>query len=361
MISTGLVTAVRGSLYGWGTTSPEPLNDAQPGDFLLPDNSSRPATEYAKPALAEIDLLERWRQRGLAIPDEERATRYLRHLGYYRLSAYVRSFESEQRDVLRQGTTFDDVLNLYIFDRKLRLQVLDAMERVEVAVRAAISDRMSRAAGPHWYEDSRQFANAGVHQRLLRDVDIMVDEQLRRPRERAVGADTFVSALEHYVTHYGSPSRPPTWVVFEELSLGSVRAIYGALGDTSAQGDIAASLGVRAPVLRSWLQSYQRVRNICAHHGRLWNRGLGVYPAIPKSRAIRWLEDTDLFDRNAWRRQRLYAVLVSLQTMLHTIAPGSMWAPRLNDLFLEHPTVPLSGMGVPNDWFSDPFWPRRSQ
>lgn len=327
----------------------------------MPDSSTRPATEYTKPALAEADLLERWRQRGLHIQNEERATRYLRHLGYYRLSAYVRSFESDQRDVLRAGTSFDDVLNLYIFDRKLRLHVLDALERVEVAVRAAISDRLSRAAGPHWYEDPRQFARTGVQQRLLRDIDALVDGQLRRPRERAVGSDTFVSALEHYVTRYGSPSRPPTWVVFEELSLGSIRSIYGALGDKSAQADIAESLGLRAPVLRSWLQSYQRVRNICAHHGRLWNRGLGVYPAIPKSRSIRWLEDDDLFERNAWRRQRLYAVLVSLQTMLHTVAPGSMWAPRLNDLFLEHPAVPLSGMGVPTDWFTDPFWPRRPQ
>ena len=357
----GLVTTVRGPLYGWGTTSPEPLHDAQPGDFLLSDGSTRPATEYVKPALAESDLLERWRQRGLVVPDEERATRYLRHLGYYRLSAYVRSFESEQRDVLRHDTRFDDVLNLYIFDRKLRLHVLDALERIEVAVRAAISDHMSRAAGPHWYEDSRQFAKTGVHQRLLRDIDSMVDDQLRRPRERAVGADTFVSALEHYVTHYGSPLRPPTWVVFEELSLGSVRSIYDSLSDRDSQNQIAESLGLRAPVLRSWLQSYQRVRNICAHHGRLWNRGLGVYPAIPKSRSIRWLEDADLFERNAWRRQRLYAVLVSLQAMLHTVAPGSLWAARLNDLFLEHPSVPLSGMGIPTDWFNDPFWPRRPQ
>ena len=189
----------------------------------------------------------------------------------------------------------------------------------------------------------------------------MVEDQLRRPRERAVGSDSFVSALEHYVTHYGSPSRPPTWVVFEELSLGSVRSIYDALKDTASQNRIAESLGLRAPVLRSWLLSYQRVRNICAHHGRLWNRGLGVYPAIPKSRAIRWLDDADLFERNPWRRQRLYAVLVSLQTVLHTVAPGSMWAPRLNELFREHPTVPLSSMGVPNDWYADPFWPRRPQ
>ena len=110
--------------------------------------------------------------------------------------------------------------------------------------------------------------------------------------------------------------------------------------------------------MTSWLLTYQRVRNICAHHGRLWNRGLGVYPAIPKSRAIRWIDDGDLFIRDEWRRQRLYPVLVSLQTMLHTIAPGSSWAGRLDDLFREHPAVLLSGMGIPRGWIDDPFWPR---
>lgn len=78
----------------------------------------------------------------------------------------------------------------------------------------------------------------------------------------------------------------------------------------------ARTLGVEEPVLRSWLLSY-RVRNICAHHGRLWNRGLGVTPVIPKSESIRWLQDRDLFTRDEWRRQRLFPVLVSLQTLLH--------------------------------------------
>lgn len=348
-------------MYGLGTTSPEPLNDAQPGDFLLPERGLRPSAAYSKPALSEAELLQRWRERGLLIPDEARAARYIRHIGYYRLSAYVRSFEGSERDTLRVGAAFDDVLNLYIFDRKLRLTVLDAMERVEIAVRAAVSDHMSLRAGPHWYEDATHFTRRDVHTRLLNDVDEMVTAQLRRPRERATGSDTFVSALEHYVTKYGTPQRPPTWLVFEELSLGTVRWIYDSLSDSGSQAAVATSLGLKAPVLRSWLQTYQRVRNICAHHGRLWNTGLGVYPVIPKSRAIRWLADGDIFDRNPWRRQRLYPVLVSVQTMLHTIAPGSMWAARLDDLFHEHSSVPLSGMGIPEDWFEDPFWPRRPQ
>lgn len=319
---------------------------------------TRGSGTYAKPALAQSELLDRWEGRGLELGDRQRASRYLRHIGYYRLSAYVRSFE-QQRDVLRSGTTFDAVLSLYIFDRKLRLLVLDAMERVEVATRAAIGDHMSLAAGPHWYEDGRHFTKNGFHDVLLRKVDVMVSEQLARPAERATHAESFTSALEHYVTRYDRPHRPPSWLVLEELSLGSVRTIYSTLADPSHRGDIARLLGLTTTVLDSWLLTYQRVRNISAHHGRLWNRGLGVYPVIPKSTSIAWLQDRRLFAREPWRGQRLYPVLVSLQTILHTISPGSAWAPRLADLLAQHPDVPLSAMGIPTDWSSDPFWPRR--
>lgn len=315
-----------------------------------------PVRTYSKPASSEPELLARWRDRGLRIPDDNRALRYLRNIGYYRLSAYVRSFEAGQRDVLRPGTSFDDVLGLYVFDRKLRLHILDAIERVEVALRAALSDHMSRLAGPHWYEDPAHFTSRGTHAKLLRDVDDLLATQKRRRPEQQLGGDRFESALDHYVRHFDDPVRPPTWIVFEELSFGTTRAVYDALADNDVQASIPRSLGLMPPVLSSWLKSYQRVRNICAHHGRLWNRGLGVYPALPKSRSIRWLAIPSSITQDPWRRQRLYPVLVSLQTILHTISPGSTWGARLHRLFESHVNVPLNGMGVPDGWFDDPFW-----
>jgi abortive infection bacteriophage resistance protein len=215
---------------------------------------------------------------------------------------------------------------------------------------------MSRRAGPHWYEDSVHFKYSSAHQKLLRAIDDVLDAQKRRWPEPELGRDRFESALDHYVSHFDSPVRPPTWIVFEELNFGSTRAVYEALADREVQASIARSLGLMTPVLVSWLKSYQRVRNICAHHGRLWNRGLGVYPALPKSRKIQWLSQPSAISADPWRHQRLYPVLVSLQTILHTISPGSTWGSRLHQLLESNPTVPLTGMGVPDDWFDDPFW-----
>lgn len=316
---------------------------------------------YCKPASTESQLLDRWQSRGLLLPNEPRALRYLRQIGYYRLSAYVRSFEGAQRDVLRPGTTFDDVLGLYVFDRKLRLLVLDAIERVEVALRASISDHLSRIDGPHWYEHPRHFKNRGTHAKLLADVDEMLRLQRAHRPESGLSGDRFASALDHYVTSFDEPVRPPTWIVFEELNFGTTRAVFDALASRKMQAEIARSLGTVTPVLSSWSKSYQRVRNICAHHGRLWNRGLGVYPALPKSRSIVWLTNPTAITGEPWRRQRLYPVLVSLQAILHTISPRSGWGTRLHELFEANPDVPLRGMGVPDNWFDDPFWSERPQ
>lgn len=310
---------------------------------------------YTKPALTEQELLDRWQSRGLQLGDRARAARYIRHIGYYRLSAYVRTFE-EQRDQFRDGASFDDALGLYIFDRKLRLLVLDALERIEVAVRAAISDHMSLEGGPHWYEDNQYFDSRDSHSRLLRAIDRAVSTQLSHPAEQPSNYQTFTSALEHYVTKYGEPLRPPSWLAFEELSFGAMRAVYSTLADPAARNAIAETLGLRAPVLDSWLLTFQRVRNISAHHGRLWNRGLGVYPMIPKSSWIRWIDDRDLFVRDLWRTQRLYPVLVSFQSILYTISPGSQWSHRFAGILAEHSAVPLDPMGIPSDWDKDPFW-----
>ncbi|WP_286217431.1 Abi family protein [Paraoerskovia sediminicola] len=307
----------------------------------------------------ELDaLVDRLAERGLAIPDRDRALRYLRHIGYFRLSPYTIPFQQGSPDhMLRDGASFDDVLNLYVFDRALRLVVMDALERVEVAVRAALTDHMSTAHDdPHWYMDASHFRDHGKHAGLLKIVKGTCDERLRGTPDADVDSLVHRSALEHYLTTYGSPELPPSWLMVETLTVGQLTSAYRNLEQRADRTAIARSIGVTAPVLESWMQTYVRVRNVCAHHGRLWNVGLGVYPAIPTSRTVSWLEGDDAMPETS--RRRLYPVLVSLQTVLETISPHSGWARRLQALVECRPTMNLRGMGIPDAWAHDPFWRR---
>ncbi|HJC29403.1 MAG TPA: Abi family protein [Candidatus Dietzia intestinipullorum] len=314
---------------------------------------------FDKPPLSIEDLVERVQDRGLHVPDRAKARRYLQHIGYYRLSPYTIPFQNGGPDHLfREGTSFDDVLDLYAFDRALRLLVMDALERIEVAVRAALTDHMSVAYDDsHWYTDVSHFRHRGKHAGLLKIVREACDERLRGAPD--AGEDVLVhrSALEHYLTTYAAPELPPSWLVVEMLTIGQLTSAYRNLRRRSDRTAIARSVGLTAPVLESWMPTYVRVRNICAHHGRLWNVGLGVYPAIPNSSTISWLKDADaLPDRS---RKRLYPVLVSLQSVLASVSPHSGWARRLHELLSTRSPMNLRGMGVPENWAGDEFWSRR--
>lgn len=313
---------------------------------------------YGKPPLQLDELVGRLSDRGLHIPDPARAERYLQHVGYYRLSPYTIPFQQDGPDHLfSKSTTFDDVLDLYVFDRALRLLVMDALERVEVAVRAALTDHMSNTYNdPHWYMDSAHFRQPGRHAGLLQIIRSTCEDRLRGSAE--AGEDSLVhrSALEHYLTTYASPELPPSWLMVETLTIGQLSGAYRNLAQRADRTAIAKSIGLTAPVLESWLTTYVRVRNICAHHGRLWNVGLGVYPAIPTSKSISWLHNPDALPERS--RKRLYPVLVSLQSVLDSVSPHSSWARRLHTQLSTRPAMNLAGAGIPQDWANDPFWSR---
>lgn len=316
---------------------------------------ARGELEYMKPALSHQNLLQRLSDRGLNIGSEERALRYLRHIGYYRLSPYAIPFQKRNTEhEFKADVSFDNLLDLYIFDRSLRLLVLDALERIEVSVRSAMSDYMSETySDPHWYTSLKHFKNTAVHNSLIKIMRNACESQLKRKAESSKMELNYPSALEHYLTTYKTPELPPSWLMIETLTIGQLEMTYRNLKLRKDKTAIAKTLGLTAPVLESWLKSYVRVRNICAHHGRLWNAGLGAYPLIPTSFTIYWLQNQPIHESS---RLRLYPVLVSLQSVLSVISPRSSWADRLYELVNERPTMNLRGMGFPEGWYEDSFW-----
>lgn len=317
---------------------------------------SRGDLHYGKPPLSLGALADRLIDRGLLITDRERAVRYLRHIGYYRLSPYTIPFQQGGPEhQFNEGSSFDDVLDLYVFDRALRLLVMDALERVEVAVRAAVTDHMSTTYDdPHWYLDASHFHDPVRHSRLTQIVERTCQERLRGSAED--GADSIVhrSALEHYLMTYASPELPPSWLMVETLTIGQLSNTFRNLKRRSDRNAIAGSIGLTDPLLVSWLQTYVRVRNICAHHGRLWNVGLGVYPAIPTSPRVSWPRGAHSLPEKS--QKRLYPVLVSLQSVLGSISPHSSWSNRLDALLSTRSPMNLRGMGIPADWADEEFW-----
>ena len=121
--------------------------------------------KFTKPPFTLQQQLQKWQSRGLIVADPTRAAHYLRFIGYYRLSGYTLVFQDggHPDKHFKPGTTFEQVLSLYVFDRELRLLLLDAVERVEVGVRTCLVNEMSVKHGAHWFMDANAFqAGPGV-------------------------------------------------------------------------------------------------------------------------------------------------------------------------------------------------------
>ncbi len=112
-----------------------------------------PFASYEKPYLTVGEQLDVLESRGLDLGHRGAAEAWLRRVGYYRLSGYWYPFrESRKRadgppeilDSFIPGTTLTMVTDLYEFDRRLRLLVLDGIERVEVAVRFQVGHTLGR-------------------------------------------------------------------------------------------------------------------------------------------------------------------------------------------------------------------------
>ncbi len=301
---------------------------------------------YAKPPLTfdqQADLLI---GRGMA-GDRALIISRLQSVSYYRLSGYWFPFRNPdpadaacRLDTFRAGATFDAVWDRYVFDRRLRLLVMDAVERVEVAVRSQLAYHHAHHHGsPFAYADDPKALPGLRPDQRQRFFDDMAG-QLRNSKEMFV---------EHFRAKYGKHhAYLPVWMAAEVMTFGSMLTFYRGC-HPDVRKAVTALLGVHDTVLDSWLLTLNTIRNICAHHGRLWNRELGVRPKIPH-------KDPDWHSPVKVESSRMFAVLTICRYSLSRIAPQSLWPDRLRDLLTAFPRVPLLSMGFPLDWENCPIW-----
>lgn len=291
--------------------------------FVLVMRFNKPALNYRQ----QIELLV---NRGLLIPDEERAHAWLQRVGYYRLSAYYLPFKVSGTDRFVRGSRFDSIVDLYKFDCALRILVLQALDRIEVAVRASITYHLAHEIGPFGYTDPANFAEGFRHAQFLENIS----------REEGRSAETFVT---HYRQKYIDEVHLPLWMATELLSFGSLSKMYESLR-ARLRKHIARDFGQPQRVFTSWLHSLAATRNICAHHNRLWNRELSIKPELP----VQW--------GSSLKNERFYCSATIIRALLNQTAPGSQWADRLKAHFTSYPEVPLHMMHFPTDWQHRKEW-----
>jgi abortive infection bacteriophage resistance protein len=291
--------------------------------------------EYSKQSLTLDEQADLIISRGMDC-DRDDLIAHLGFVGYYRLSGYWFNFKDNDEN-FKPGTKFTMVWTTYTFDRQFRLLILDAIERVEVYLRSRLAYKLSQANGPFGYlkRASLPRFKTQAYERFISKCE----DSYRHSREHYI---------EHFKDQYGDTHRlPPYWMLVGTMDFGQVLSLFrGAPVDV--RNEIAGELQVSAKVLESWLVCLNTVRNICAHHGRLWNRVLGTRPMIPK--------DTSWHLPHEILPDRMFSVLTILSYVLETIAPRSQWRTRLFVLFESYPSIPKFHLGFRKDWKKSQLW-----
>jgi abortive infection bacteriophage resistance protein len=314
---------------------------------------------YAKPYLTiprQIALLE---SRGMRCRDHDAAASALRRYGYYRLSGYwypFRHFDSASGGVLetfKPGTCIEHAIALAAFDKKLRLLVLDALEQIEVALRVdvaliighhdALAHREARFLHPTFASRPNLATGQTPHQEWLARHDKTIDRS----------HEDFV---QNYKSKYSTPL--PIWMAIELWDFGLLSRFIGLMTVPDRQNLAARYAIADWRLLESWVRSLGQIRNVAAHHSRLWNRAL-INLSTPKMPQAGTMAGLDHLHQNSFAQKRLYVVAAVIQHFIQQIELGSAWADSLSTLFATFPVLPdveVGDTGFPQDWQKQPLW-----
>ena len=318
------------------TTPPTPIKEAHPGRLLF---RNRYRVQFNKPHKTLEEQLALLISRGLTVSDEEKARHYLEHLNYYRLTAYWIPFQkNSQTHEFKSGTTFEDILNLYIFDREFRLLLLDAIERIEVSVRSKWAYYLCKEHGAH----------AHLNPNLFKDTNKWTHSNAVKELEKTVS-----KSQEIFIVHLREKYQealPPLWALVEIMTFGQLSHWYEKQKYRQDRNAVAHLYNFDEKNLVSFLHHLNFIRNKCAHHNRIWNREATIIPKLPNKRPKIVVESLNLN-----KRRKIYNTLVVIAYLLDIISPNHHWKNNFFTLTSKH-KIDISRMGFPKNFATLPIW-----
>lgn len=294
---------------------------------------------YDKSPLTFEEQADQLLGRGLKAEKPELVAR-LQAVSYYRLSGYLHPFREAESDHFKSGTKLGHVWERYCFDRRLRVLLLDAIERIEVSIRTKLIYHFTHAHGPFGYLEDANLPKLKI--------DAYLEWRTALQEETSRSKEAFKA---HFFKKYGEEHKSlPLWMLAELMSMGSTLTFLKGVSP-DLKRTVAAEYGFPDELIRSWLLSLNATRNLCAHHARLWNRILGYPPKLPSPKK-----------HPSWHaipkppNDRVGLIILICGNLLSQISPTSRWKNRVESLLSEYPNVPIESMGLSSNWTEHPVW-----
>lgn len=291
-------------------------------------------TKYNKKPLDFQNQAKLLIQRGL-IADENDLSQFLEKVNYYRFTGYLYPFRKKDSDEFVDGITFNKIQNLYYFDTELRLFTFKAIETIDIAIlRTQMVEEFSMQKGPFCYTKQKNYKRGYLlrdHQWMMRNIENYIERS----------SEEFV---KNYQTKYTGENHLPIWMIAELSTFGLLSRMFENL-PPSIQVPIAKKYNLHSRELISWMHMLSTIRNICAHHSRLWNRALPVRPSIPNKKY-----HPEFYSPKRINNHNYFVVLAIMKYFLDILEPNNKFLDDFSDLLKRFPSVPIYKMGFPSNW-----------
>lgn len=262
----------------------------------------------------------------------------------------MRKFQTAQGNdhIFQSNISLESIIDIYEFDRKLKLIIFDLIERFEIAFRTVLSyqnsileDNDKGGYRQWWYENPILFINTFEHTEHLKNLDFSI---LRSKKQDPV--------IKNYLDKYLQPQRPPSWMAFETLSFGLLSKFHANLRSShNGKKQVANYFGLKDPeILASWVHGISQLRNICAHHGGLWNRPLPISIKHPGTSTIHAWPTIDV------KNKRLYPILCALLYLMNQAWPEENWTVKIKTFILSSTNIDSYTLGFTPGWENEDFW-----
>ena len=253
----------------------------------------------------QIDI---FKHKGLIISDEKYAKQVLLRENYFFLNGYRHLFIlSEQDKRYKEGTTFEELYSLFLFDRSFRNVLFKYLLVIENNLKSITSYQLSKKYGyrERDYLKPKNFTSDPQKQAQLDDLLKKMKRQIRVNGSQH-------SATLHYASNYGYI---PLWILVKVLSFGIVSELFSVLKKEDQQ-DIAKIYEIDPDMMIIYLPILANYRNLCAHEDILYENR--TQKAIDDTVFHQLLRIKKVDDEYVQGKNDLFALIIILKQMLHS-------------------------------------------
>jgi abortive infection bacteriophage resistance protein len=304
-----------------------------------------------KPAYSIIDQILLLKQRGMVFKDERQACERLKNISYYRLKGYWWDMQNDHvLHTFLPGVYFEDIIERYNFDRQLRIILFDAVEQIEIALRTKMIYHLSLAYGGLWYLSPALFDSANI---TLNDVKRTAHLHVLNELQKEFNRSQEIFVKDHR-SRYPNEN-PDAWKILEVASLGTLSKLYKNLRNKLPEKAIIANeMGLNSTfTFVGWLETIALIRNILAHHSRLWSRTIIKKPSMQLNNpGGKWFTHP----LQPGQLSKPFAIISCMVYLCNRLSHSEDIKQRIVALINTYPDIPIYKYGFFNNWQAEPLW-----